>query len=95
MRYIIVELQTNADGSVTFPSDPRQKVYNDLNTAESEFHRILQYAAISTSPYKGCMLLTNYGEVLRAEFYEHPDPEPDPEPEDDTPTGDEEIHTEE
>lgn len=71
MRYIILELQNNKDGSVTFPSDPREKVYADENQAESEYHRILQYAAVSSSPLKGCMLLTSEGEVLRAEFYKH------------------------
>ena len=71
MRYILLELQTNKDGSVTFPSDPREKVYDDVDKAESEFHRILQYAAISSAPLKGCMLITNEGEVLRAEFYSH------------------------
>lgn len=82
MRYIVMEVQTNQDGSVTFPSDPRQKVYDDLNKAESEYHRILQYAAISTSPLKGCMLLTSTGSLIRSEFYEHPQaPEPEEESE--------------
>lgn len=80
MRYIVMEIQNNADGSATFPSDPRQKVYDDINKAESEYHRILQYAAISTAPSKGCMLLTSTGELLRSEFYEHPQaPEPEEE----------------
>lgn len=71
MRYIVFEIQNNADGSVTFPSDPREKVFDDKSKAESEYHRILQYAAVSTSPLKGCMLLTSTGELLRIEFYEH------------------------
>lgn len=78
MRYIVFEVQNNNNGSATFPSDPRQKVYDDLHKAESEYHRILQYAAISTAPSKGCMLLTSTGELLRSEFYEHPQ-EPEPE----------------
>ena len=83
MRYIVFEVQNNNDGSVTFPSDPRQKVYDDINKAESEYHRILQYAAISTTPLKGCMLLTSTGELLRSEFYSHeqaPEPEESEEP---------------
>ena len=72
MKYIVMEVQNNADGSVVFPSDPRQKVFADLNEAESEFHRILQYAAISSAPCKGCMLLTSTGEMVRSEFYQHP-----------------------
>lgn len=72
MRYIVFEIQNNADGSATFPSDPREKVFDDINKAESEYHRILQYAAVSTAPLKGCMLLTSTGNLLRSEFYEHP-----------------------
>lgn len=71
MRYIVFEIQNNADGTVTFPSDPREKVFDDKSKAESEYHRILQYAAVSTSSLKGCMLLTSTGELLRSEFYEH------------------------
>lgn len=69
MRYITMEVQNNADGSASFPSN--FKTFDDLNNAESEFHKILMYAAISTSPLKGCMLLTSTGELLRSEFYSH------------------------
>ena len=70
MRYITMEVQNNADGSASFPSN--FKTWDDINKAESEFHKILMYAAISTAPSKGCMLLTSTGELLRSEFYEHP-----------------------
>lgn len=69
MRYIIQEIGNNADGTIVL-SDP--KTFDDKFKAESEFHKILQYAAISTMPSKGCMLFTSYGELLRSEFYEHP-----------------------
>lgn len=71
MIYIVFEVQNNKDGSATFPSDPREKVFDDLNKAESEYHRILQYAAVSSAPLKGCMLLTSDGNLLRSEFYAH------------------------
>ena len=69
MRYILQEIGTKEDGSIVL-SDP--KTFDDLQKAESEFHRALQYAAISTAPSKGCVLLTSTGELLRSEFYEHP-----------------------
>lgn len=69
MRYITMEIQNNSDGSASFPSG--YKMHDDLNKAESEFHKILMYAAISTAPSKGCVLLTSTGELLRSEFYEH------------------------
>lgn len=69
MRYILQEIGTKEDGSIVL-SDP--KTFDDKFKAESEFHKILQYAAISTMPKKGCMLFTSDGEVVRSEFYDHP-----------------------
>ena len=74
MRYITFEIQNNADGTCSFPSG--YKTHDDLNKAESEFHKVLQYAAISTSPSKGCVLLTSTGTLLRSEFYERTQEEP-------------------
>ena len=80
MRYITMEIQNNADGSASFPSG--YKTWDDLHKAESEFHKILMYAAISTAPSKGCVILTSTGEMVRSEFYEHPQsPEPEEESE--------------
>ena len=69
MRYILQEIGTNADGSIVLSS---AKTFDDRMKAESEFHKTLQYAAISTMPKKGCMLFTSDGDVLRSEFYDHP-----------------------
>lgn len=69
MRYILQEIGTKEDGSIVL-SDP--KTFDDIFKAESEYHKTLQYAAISTMPKKGCMLFTSDGNVLRSEFYEHP-----------------------
>lgn len=69
MRYITMEIQNNNDGTASFPSG--YKTHDDLQKAESEFHKVLMYAAISTAPSKGCMLFTSTGELLRSEFYEH------------------------
>lgn len=68
MRYILQEIGTKEDGSIVL-SDP--KTFDDKFKAESEFHKILQYAAVSTMPKKGCMLFTSDGEVVRSEFYDH------------------------
>ena len=80
MRYITMEIQNNVDGSASFPSG--YKTWDDLHKAESEFHKILMYAAISAAPSKGCVILTSTGEMVRSEFYEHPQaPEPEEESE--------------
>lgn len=86
MRYILQEIGTKEDGSIVL-SDA--KTFDDKNKAESEFHKVLQYAAISGMPKKGCMLYTSDGDVLRSEFYDHPvaapEPEPEPETQEETP----------
>ena len=69
MRYILQEIGTNADGSIVLSS---AKTFDDRMKAESEFHKLLQYAATSSMPKKGCMLYTSDGEVVRSEFYDHP-----------------------
>ena len=79
MRYILQEIGTNVDGSIVLS---KALTFDDHFKAESEFHKLLQYAAISSMPKKGAMLFTSDGVVLRSEFYDHPvEPEPEPEPE--------------
>jgi len=72
--YIVMEIQTNADGSVgTLVS-----TYAEQNQAESKYHQVLTYAAISNLPVHSCALLSEEGFELRHECYKH---EPAPEPE--------------
>ena len=67
MRYVVLELQTSPDGSVSHIVDK----YDDKNTAESKFHTVLSFASVSSLPSHGCMLLTSEGEMLRSEVYHH------------------------
>lgn len=65
--YIVIEIQTNADGTVgTIVTQ-----WNDINQAESKFHSILAYAATSELPMHSAMIVTNDGMTLRGEHYEH------------------------
>ena len=83
MRIILLELQNNADGTCVIG---KPTTFTDRNKAESEYHKLLQYAAVSGAASKGCMLFTSEGEVLRAEFYHHEtEPEPEPETQEETP----------
>lgn len=67
MKYIVVEIQTNADGTVgTLVS-----TFNDRNLAESQYHTVLAAAAVSTLPMHSCVLLQNDGRQLAKEFYMH------------------------
>lgn len=67
MKYIVLEMQTNADGTV----GTILTTYDKLNEAESKFFSILSAAALSTLPVHTAVLLTNNGTMLRAETFEH------------------------
>ena len=66
--YIILEIQTFANGTVAV-LDPTKK--ETRGEAESVFHQILSYAAISSLPMHAAVLMTNEGIVLDRKAYTH------------------------
>ena len=68
--YIIMEVQTNADGTVA----TLVSTYNDVNkdAAESKYHLILSAAAVSSLPRHTAFMLKDDGRIIRSECYEHP-----------------------
>ena len=76
--FIVIEIQTYTDGTV----GTLVNSYANRNEAESNYHRILQAAAISNLPMHTAFVLTNDGFVVKSECYTHEiEPEPTPEPE--------------
>lgn len=73
--YFVIELQTN-DGvtsMLTYSFDNRDQ-------AESKFHNILSYAAVSTVEFHAVSIIDRLGVVVRNESYNHPvQPEPNEE----------------
>lgn len=67
MQYIVIEIQTNNDGTV----GNIVQSYADKNQAESRFHTILAAAAVSTLPVHAAALLTNEGVQLGCMYYKH------------------------
>lgn len=67
MSYIVIELQTNADGTV----GNLVWSYTNQEQAESKFHAVLSAAAISTIPVHACSLLSGDGRLLNRGCYEH------------------------
>ena len=66
--YIIIEMQTtNGATSVVTPI----KTKTDLNEALSEYYATLSSAAISSVEVHTVMLITERGEVVRTEKFEH------------------------
>ena len=67
MKYILIELQTNADGTV----GNIVTAYDNLDQAESAWHSVLAAAAISSLPVHAAVLINNRGEVVESRHYEH------------------------
>ena len=77
MKYIVIELQTNADGTVgniVTSHDTRQ-------AAESKYHLVLSSAAVSQLPEHAAALIDSQGGILEARCYQHEQAEPESEPE--------------
>lgn len=65
--YIVMEIQTNAEGQVATLINQ----YEEINNAESKFHQILASASISEVPVHTAVLMTEKGVTVRAEYYDH------------------------
>ena len=78
MKYIVMEIQTNATGTV----GNLVNAYDTQNAAESQYHTVLAAAAISQLPEHAAVLMTSRGQLLETKWYRHEqEPEPEPEPE--------------
>jgi hypothetical protein len=67
MKYITIEIQTNADGSV----GNLVYAFDSRNEAESKYHAILASAAISTLPEHSAIIITSEGKALCSQCYKH------------------------
>ena len=69
MKYIIVEIQVNSDGTVGNIVQTADSRYQ----AESIYHTVLASAAISSVRIHSCVLLTQEGKLVMSESYAHGD----------------------
>lgn len=67
MKYIVIELQTNADSTV----GNIVNTYSSREEADARYHTILAAAAISEVPVHAAVLMTSNGNALRNECYRH------------------------
>lgn len=67
MKYVVIELQTNSDGTV----GNLATVHDTRNAAESAYHSVLAAAAISALPRHAAVLLTSEGTLIDSRCYEH------------------------
>ena len=67
MKYLVIELQTQADGTVS----NIVTAYDNRNEAESAYHAILSAAAVSELPCHAAMIVTNEAHVIAGSRYTH------------------------
>ena len=67
MKYLVMEIQTAADGSVA------NLVYSfdSQASAESKYHSVLAAAAISSLPVHACVLMQSDGRQIDRKAYKH------------------------
>lgn len=65
MKYIVLEIQTNANGEVA----NLLTVYNERSAAENKYYTILAAAALSELPVHSAMILTNLGTIVKSETF--------------------------
>ena len=65
MTYYVIELQTGAEGAAL------PNAYTNRPDAEEKYHQILQYAAKSTVPKHGAVLMNEDGFIIKSEMYTH------------------------
>lgn len=76
MKYIVIELQTNIDGTV----GNLVYAFDDRLQAQSKYHSILASAAISALPAHAAVIITSDGRLIESRCYEHVQPETEAEP---------------
>lgn len=67
MKYIVIELQTNSNGTV----GNLVWAFDELNAAESKYHAVLSAAAISTLPMHACALMQSDGRMIEKGCFTH------------------------
>lgn len=67
MTYVVIELQTNSDGTVGTLTN----AYTNRSQAEQAYHTILAAAAVSSLPVHAAVMLQNDGLLVHQDAYEH------------------------
>ena len=75
MKYLVIELQTNAEGEVS----NIVTAHDSKLDAEAKYHTVLAAAAVSSVVQHGAVMITSTGKFIASECYTHPIPEPETE----------------
>lgn len=72
MKYIVIEIQVNADNTTGLLPYAFDGGDVPPQSAEAKYHQILSEAAESQILNHGAVMLTGKGEFVKSECYEHP-----------------------
>lgn len=67
MKYIVIEIQTNADGTV----GNIVQAFDSQDQAESAYHGVLASAAVSRLPKHAAVIMTDEGYCMEYRCYHH------------------------
>ena len=67
MKYIVIELQKNAGGALTTIVTEHET----KELAESKYHTILSFAAVSEMPVHSAVILTEEGFPVKYQWFRH------------------------
>ena len=73
MKYIVLEIQKFADGSIAVPPI---NSFDSFFDAASRYHTILAAAAVSDVPLHSAVMLTEAGQTIRLDSFDHTRGEP-------------------
>lgn len=71
MKYIVLEIQKADDGSIAVPSPTTHDTFFD---AAAAYHTILAAAAKSSVPVHTALVLTDVGQEIRLDSFNHNEP---------------------
>lgn len=63
--FIVVEIQTDKTSAILATA------YEDMLEAENKYHTVLAAASISSVPVHSCSMLTEDGELIKHDSYDH------------------------
>lgn len=70
MKYLVIEIQKFADGTIAVPPIA---TYDSFFDAMSRYHTILSAAAVSEVPVHSAVVLTETGQQMRLDSFNHID----------------------
>lgn len=70
MKYLVIEIQKAADGTIAVPP---VATYDNLLDALSKYHTVLAAAAVSSVPVHSCVILNDVGQEVRLDSYNKSD----------------------